>query len=81
MSASGSDCIETPAGPLRVVRSDRAAGDVDVGDLVAIVAADHVAAAPRLLELPTVRRLARAGRRSIVLVPLAEVLAVFAATS
>jgi hypothetical protein len=69
--------IETPAGPLRIVKSKRAAGAVDVGDLVAIVPTDAIAARPLLLELPTVRRLAASGRRSIVLVPLDEVTRTF----
>ena len=70
--------ITTPCGPLRLVRSDRAAGAVDVRDLVAIVPTDAIPESPRLLELPTVRRLARAGRRGVVLVPVDEVARTFA---
>jgi hypothetical protein len=73
--------IDSPCGPLRVVASKRSAGAVDIGDLVAIVATDAIATCPRLLELPTVRRLARAGRKSVVLVPVDEVARTFAAAA
>ena len=73
--------IETPAGPLRIVKSNRAAGSVGVGDLVAIVPTDAIPGHPRLLDLPTVKRLARNGMRSIVLVPVDEVTLTFGAAS
>jgi hypothetical protein len=60
------------AGGYRLVRSDRGAGPVRVGDEVVVIPVEDVVARPELLELPTVRRVAREGRKSVVLVPLAE---------
>ena len=59
-------------GRYRVVRSDRDAGSVRQGDEVVILPVEDVLARAELLALPTVRRIAREGRRSVVLVPLDE---------
>ena len=56
----------------RVVPSNRHAGGVRPGDPVVLLPVEAVLDDARLLELPTVRRLARNGLRGVVLVPLAE---------
>jgi hypothetical protein len=56
----------------RVVPSKRRAGRVRPGDPVVVLPVEAVLADARLLELPTVRRVARGVMRGVVLVPLAE---------
>jgi hypothetical protein len=56
----------------RVVPSNRRAGRVRPGDPVVLLPVEAVLADARLLELPTVRRLARGGMRGVVLVPIEE---------
>ena len=56
----------------RVVPCGRSVRGIRAGDPVVIVPVEAVLSDVRLLGLPTVRRVAREGRRGVVLVPLGE---------
>jgi hypothetical protein len=65
----------------RVVPSRRAVRGVRVGDPVVVLPVEDVLADAALLALPTVRRVARAGLRGVVLVPLEEFAGAFPAVA
>jgi len=65
------------AAGFRVVPSGRSIRGIRAGDPVVLVPIEAVLADVRLLGLPTVRRVARAGRRGVVLVPLGEFASAF----
>ncbi len=66
------DVLEGTAGGHHVVRCNRRVRGIGKGDLVVVLPIEAVLADAQLLGLPTVRRVAREGLRSVVLVPLAE---------
>jgi len=61
----------------RVVPCGRSVRGIRAGDPVVLVPVEAILADVRLLGLPTVRRVAREGRKGVVLVPLDEFSEVF----
>jgi len=65
----------------RVVPCGRSVRGIRAGDPVVLLPVEAILADVRLLSLPTVRRVARAGLRGVVLVPLEEFAGAFPAAA
>jgi hypothetical protein len=63
---------ESAVDGFRVVPCNRRVRGVRAGDPVMLIPVEAIQADVRLLRLPTVQRVARAGHRGVVLVPVAE---------